>query len=223
MKHQESTARENVGIRRRRRQDLIEAAITTIAQHGYSGTTVSRVAKQAGVSVGLISFHFAGKSQLFEAVFDQLSEEFNGNSREAISSPQDPLEDAIAIVHSFFDETVFTPAKLAVWFTFWSDANLRDQYRARSRRDEDRIASTFIALLGGFIASELGTSKISGEELARDVFIPLNAMIDGFWLQAILYPSHMNVEKARRDCQSFLLQRLAELGIEVRRPNGDTR
>ena len=44
-----------------RRQELIDAAITSIAEHGLARTTVARVAEAAGLSQGILSFYFDGK------------------------------------------------------------------------------------------------------------------------------------------------------------------
>ena len=66
----------NEPIRDRRRRALIKATIAVIAKHGASGTTVSRVARQAGVSVGLMNFHFKSKERLLRETFRHLSEEY---------------------------------------------------------------------------------------------------------------------------------------------------
>src|SRR5258708_29591700 len=66
----------NEPIRDRRRQALIKATIAVIAKHGASGTTVERVARKAGVSVGLMNFHFDSKERLFRETFRHLSEEY---------------------------------------------------------------------------------------------------------------------------------------------------
>ena len=66
----------NGPIRDQRRQELIQATIAVIARHGYSGTTVARVARKAGVSTGLMNFHFDSKDRLFRATFDFLAAEY---------------------------------------------------------------------------------------------------------------------------------------------------
>ena len=41
-----------------RRQQLIEATIDSIAKYGISGTTMTTVTGLAGLSVGIVNFHF---------------------------------------------------------------------------------------------------------------------------------------------------------------------
>ena len=57
--------------RDQRRQELINATISVVAAHGYSETTVSRVAKEAGLSLGLMHFYFKSKDQLLLATLER--------------------------------------------------------------------------------------------------------------------------------------------------------
>src|SRR5450432_2046199 len=129
----------NEPIRDRRRQTLIRATIAVIARHGFSGTTVSRVAKKASVSVGLMNFHFDSKERLFRETFRHLSEEYEAVwQKNLLKAPAEPLARLSAMIETNFDRRIFTPEKLAVWFTFWADAQLRGRYRAAASRVERR-------------------------------------------------------------------------------------
>ena len=44
-----------------RRNQLIEAAISSLHDYGYADTTVARIAKKAGVSSGIVHHYFDGK------------------------------------------------------------------------------------------------------------------------------------------------------------------
>src|ERR1043166_5722027 len=141
-------------IRDRRRQALIKATIAVIARHGASGTTVERVARKAGVSVGLMNFHFASKERLFQETFRHLSEEYEEvwqkNLRAAGSDSRARLNQ---MIESNFDRHIFTREKLAVWFAFWSDAQLRDRYRAAATRVERRYIQAIEKEVAGLLAA----------------------------------------------------------------------
>ncbi|MFD4139769.1 TetR family transcriptional regulator [Streptomyces sp. NPDC058572] len=47
---------------------LLAAAAAEFAQHGYTGATLMRISKRAGVILGALTFHFPAKEQLAEAV-----------------------------------------------------------------------------------------------------------------------------------------------------------
>ncbi|WP_062106047.1 TetR/AcrR family transcriptional regulator [Bacillus niameyensis] len=47
-----------------RREQIIEAAIQTLDELGYVKTSLSQIAKRAGISTALISYHFSDKNDL---------------------------------------------------------------------------------------------------------------------------------------------------------------
>ncbi|MEV6160447.1 TetR/AcrR family transcriptional regulator [Streptomyces sp. NPDC052052] len=48
------------------RQKLYEAAVTLIAEKGFSATTVDEIAEHAGVAKGTVYYNFKSKTELFE-------------------------------------------------------------------------------------------------------------------------------------------------------------
>jgi AcrR family transcriptional regulator len=55
-----------------KRQKLLEAALAEFAAHGIAGARVTRLAKRADISPGLVYSFCEGKSELFEVVFDHV-------------------------------------------------------------------------------------------------------------------------------------------------------
>ncbi|WP_405793753.1 TetR/AcrR family transcriptional regulator [Streptomyces longwoodensis] len=54
---------------RARRAQIVQAAIETLAESGYTRTTFSRISRQARLcSTGMISYHFSGKPELITEV-----------------------------------------------------------------------------------------------------------------------------------------------------------
>lgn len=58
------------------RAKVINAAIQCLAEHGYTHTTVTRIAKRSGVSWGGIQHHFGTKDAVIQAVLDHALDEF---------------------------------------------------------------------------------------------------------------------------------------------------
>ncbi|THA26858.1 TetR/AcrR family transcriptional regulator [Streptomyces sp. RKND-216] len=50
------------------RQKLYEAAVTLIAEQGFSATTVDEIAERAGVAKGTVYYNFTSKTELFEGL-----------------------------------------------------------------------------------------------------------------------------------------------------------
>ena len=55
-------------IENARRQQIVGAAIDTIADVGYAQASLARIAARIGISKGVISYHFAGKDDLIRQV-----------------------------------------------------------------------------------------------------------------------------------------------------------
>ncbi|MGY0692691.1 TetR/AcrR family transcriptional regulator [Virgibacillus sp. FSP13] len=53
-------------IQEARREQIIEAAIKTLDEIGYVKTSLSQIAKRAGISTALISYHFSNKNDLMD-------------------------------------------------------------------------------------------------------------------------------------------------------------
>jgi len=52
----------------KRRDQLVECAIGSIAEVGFARASVAEVARRAGVSKGVVTYHFAAKDDLIQAV-----------------------------------------------------------------------------------------------------------------------------------------------------------
>ena len=53
---------------------LLEAAIDVFGRHGYAGATTRAIAKQAGLNLQAIAYHFGGKEGLYLAAADHLAD-----------------------------------------------------------------------------------------------------------------------------------------------------
>jgi TetR/AcrR family transcriptional regulator, fatty acid metabolism regulator protein len=62
-------------IEEARRAQIIESAIETFAELGYANTSLARIAERAGISKGVISYHFAGKTELMEQIVERVYRE----------------------------------------------------------------------------------------------------------------------------------------------------
>jgi len=191
----------NPAIRENRRRELIEAAIHVIARHGRAGCTVGRVAREAQLSQGLMNFHFKSMDLLLAAAFDHLAEEFDVIWRARVAKAgAAPWERLGAMIEAYFAPEVFSSEKLAVWFTFWVDADLRDEFRTASVKVERRYHRE----LEPEIARLLAVGAADAEKEAARITGMLTAMVDGYWLQALLYPKTFRAKAAIAACLDFL-------------------
>jgi AcrR family transcriptional regulator len=59
------------------KEHIIEAAYAYVCAHGYSKLTTPRLARAAGISIGCLYGYFRDKDDLFHAVLDRYSQQFD--------------------------------------------------------------------------------------------------------------------------------------------------
>ncbi|HEY3757615.1 MAG TPA: TetR/AcrR family transcriptional regulator [Opitutaceae bacterium] len=74
----ESTGPKRTFIEEARRNQIIEATIAVVAEEGYAGAALGRVAQRAQISKSVVVYHFGGKDELVEATVQQIYEEIGG-------------------------------------------------------------------------------------------------------------------------------------------------
>jgi AcrR family transcriptional regulator len=76
------------------RETLIAAARPLFAEHGFAAVALETIVRAAGVTRGALYHHFADKTELFAAVFEQVEADVAARMGEAIaaSNETDPVE-----------------------------------------------------------------------------------------------------------------------------------
>ena len=125
--------------REARRNQLIESTIETLAARGYARTTLTEVARTAGLSHGLVLFHFETKEKLLAETLVYLAEEYRRNWTAALEAAgPDPADQLRALIEADFAPAICAPSRLAAWCSFWGEAQSRPLYQeACGAKDED--------------------------------------------------------------------------------------
>ena len=127
-----------------RREQILAAAYDVAAQEGLEGTTIMQVALAAGLSPGLVMFHFKSKRLLLLALLDRLLRTTTvlhvGAEIHALSSPVDRW---IALLRQEMHRLSHDPLRIRLMFDFWS-AGIRDlEIRERLRDEFKRYRQAF--------------------------------------------------------------------------------
>ncbi|MBP1996541.1 TetR/AcrR family transcriptional regulator [Paenibacillus eucommiae] len=75
-----------------RRAQIVEAAITTLDEIGYINASLAQIAKRAGISTALISYHFKDKNDLMDYTLMKLSSDSASYVGERISAAATAVE-----------------------------------------------------------------------------------------------------------------------------------
>jgi AcrR family transcriptional regulator len=130
------------------RQRIVDSAVETFAEHGYGASSTRDIATRAGVTQGLLTYHFASKDDLWRVAADQV---FSGlvaalPVREPHSRREENRTDVRAAIRSYVRFAADHPEL----FHFMVDAGRHDDDRMRWLVDT-HLAPFFAGLqaLGG--------------------------------------------------------------------------
>lgn len=175
-----------------RRQQLIEATIGAIARKGYAALTLADVARTAGLSGGIVNFHFESKEKLLVETLRHLSEEYRQNWQRALAAAgPSPARRLAALLTADFNDVVCTPDKLAAWSAFWAEAQNRPIYLEHCGSNDAEFHAAVHQIVSEIIA-EGGYGERDAGRIAR----ALDALLEGLWLDLITSYSPMTREEA---------------------------
>lgn len=172
------------------RERLMAAAFVAVSKHGFDGASVKHIAAEAGITPGLLHYHFPTRDALLEAALRRALDEYLARSRQR--REQTPREQQIS---AFFDSARGTLAsdrdtfrvRLCFATKALSSPALAEVLRDLNRVSVDETALTFAAARGDNTASE------SDLNLAAT----LKAAFDGFMLTWLADPTFPIAEAGR--------------------------
>lgn len=183
-----------------RQRQLIDATINSIARHGIGGTTMTTVTELAGLSLGIVNFHFQSKQKLLEETLVFLAREHHEQWEKAYRDADlDAPAKLLAIVDAHFHPRICTRKKLSVWYAFFGEVGRRAVYRALVDEMDSRRVEVSTRLCARILA-EGGYDGPPAEEVAG----MLEALYDGFWLNMLMYPGSFTREGSRRRIHAYL-------------------
>ncbi|MGR3933384.1 MULTISPECIES: TetR/AcrR family transcriptional regulator [Streptomyces] len=186
------------------RQKLFEAAVTLIAEQGFSSTTVDEIAERAGVAKGTVYYNFASKTVLFEELLrhgvELLTASLQNAADENAERGGSHVDALDAMVRAGLDFISRYPALTQLyvaelWRTnrAWQstlmmvrqqaiaviEAELRAGVAARELSDDIDIPLTASALFGMVLVAALDWQSYQPERSLEDVHAALSRLLQG--------------------------------------------
>ena len=178
---------------------LISSAIKSISEKGINETTMSDVSQGAGLSQGIVNFHFKSKELLLIETLKFISNEYLQSFQNCLKkSGLDPCKQIIAIINNDFSKKICSRDKIALWFTFFSEVKFKPAYhqicKQRDLYYQKMTENIFRELI------KLEKSKISLTNVSNG----LQALVMGLWLDQLVDPDTFKRKKAKEICFNFI-------------------
>jgi TetR/AcrR family transcriptional repressor of bet genes len=183
-----------------RQLQLIRATIRSVAKNGLADTTMATVAREAGLSQGIINLHFQSKERLLIETLRYIADEYKANWEKALEGAgPSPAERLVALVEVDFKLPVCERNKLAVWFAFWGESKSRPTYRKLCASRDIEFRRKLGELCEALI-EEGAYENLDAPVLATG----LSAMAEGLWLDLLISPRSLTRDQARNICMAYL-------------------
>ncbi|MER8401421.1 transcriptional regulator BetI [Mesorhizobium sp. M1348] len=183
-----------IKVRDYRRNELIDAAILSLAEHGLSDTTLATIAQQAGVSPGLVNHYFDGKEELLEATLRRLISDQVSEMRRLIPPNPTAMQKLEAFIDVSLRKEQLRPGSALAWRAFWSHIPGHPRLGALQRTINRRFRSNILHSLRQLLPADE----------AEEVYLGLYALADGFWIRQFIDPESFTMDDARKVCRRYL-------------------
>jgi len=191
-------------IERARRKQIVDTAIATIAERGYSKTSLAEIARGAGISKGVISYHFRGKSELVEEILSRLMREPAEFIKSRVDARTCATDKIRAYIEANFEFAQAHRSHLLALVDLWGR---RDSSEGRNRFDAEAYEPSRRYL------SRILTAGVESGELrpvaAAAMASAIQAAIDGVLLQWAFDDQAVDLDATCREIQEMIAGHVA--------------
>ncbi len=168
------------------RKRLIDAAESVFARSGYHGASVGEIAREAGATTGALYANFAGKEDLFLALFEERIVADVGEYSEIVAGGATLEEQARGAGDRWMEILRERPDYFPLLIEFWS-------YAIREPQLRERLATRFAALRMGSAqvaaeAAERWGLSADAAEAGEHLGLFINALGNGLALEKLVDP-----------------------------------
>ena len=178
---------------------LISSTIKNLSKKGINELTMQDVSQGAGLSQGIVNFHFKSKELLLIETLKYISNEYLDSFQRSIAKKgNDPRKKIIGIVENDFSKKICTREKISVWFTFFSEIKYKPAYHQICKERDMYYQSLTENIFDELIKKE--KVKLSKKNISRG----FQALIMGLWLDQLEDPDTFNRIQAKKICFEFI-------------------
>jgi TetR/AcrR family transcriptional regulator, transcriptional repressor of bet genes len=180
------TANNRTSIGDIRRRELAAAALRAIEKFGVKGATVQRVSEEAGISHGLVHYHYRTKADLLEAAVKLTNQLITEEVLSRLKEARSPLERVVAVLQANSSPAIFTKETAQAWASCSGEAAFNPRFARVINMIERRLMSN--------LAHDL--SKLMPRSEAVALARMLTLLADAIWLAAARFDGPLDRQTA---------------------------
>lgn len=158
-----------------RREEIVDALLRVMADQGYAKATIQRIADEAGLTAGLIHYHFKSKQEILLALLEQLTELQASRNDAWVNPGADPTERVRSVVLSFLRVgQKADPEAVSSWVTITAEAIRQSEVRDAYAGAIETLRLPLVDAVGdGIESGEFDTGGLSPEACGAAIIASL--------------------------------------------------
>jgi AcrR family transcriptional regulator len=170
----------------------MRAAYAVAAGQGLDALTVRRVAAKAGLSTGLVLFHFKSKDQLTLSLLDHvLATTTVLHVTESIAAIPSPLDRLLALLQLEMNRLASEPRRIRLFFEYWARGFRNPPIQLKMRAELDRYRRAFRPMAEEVLAAE---PERFGRVTADGLAAVAVSFIKGCAVQSMMDPGRFSID-----------------------------
>jgi AcrR family transcriptional regulator len=190
-------------IEEARRKQIIDAALQTIAEQGYTQTSFAEIAKGLGITKGLIAYHFNGKHDLITSAIHTILNRQGAYIKSHVDGKEIASEKLQAYIGSSFEYIEQNRSHFVALVDLWGSFTSAEEKEAFSRAAYDPCRAHLKKILAvGKNQHEF--AKLNDQTMATVI----QGAIDGVMLQWVFDPEAVDLKDASRELSEMFVKRV---------------
>jgi AcrR family transcriptional regulator len=177
---------------------LIQSTLHSLMEEGVDGCSVRKICDRAGMSVGLINYHFGTLNELLAAAYLGLAYSLMDEAIVKSKGSELPRQRLSAFITASFSDSVMQRKILRAWVVFWSlidrAPQIKDAHDASNQAFRVHLEHSFCEL-------DRVRSVVPSPRMAA---IGLTALMDGLWLEWCLSSKTFRADEAVSLCEQWV-------------------
>jgi AcrR family transcriptional regulator len=179
-----------------RKRDLAAAALRCLQRDGYAALTARKIAAEAGMSLGHVSYHFASMDALMAAAYALASDTLREAGSRLLADKASPLDRLEAFLLAGFTPDFLKPSHLRMRIDLWSAALSHPAIADTERELYDRYRAELATLLTAIATPD----KAPAIGPVQDMIM---AALDGIWLDWMRRRNEASAQNALMACMDY--------------------
>ncbi len=190
-----------------RRSQITEAMYRCICKYGLHGSTIKKVAEEAGVQPGLLHHYFKDRSEIIEELIEKLTDEVAAKGEAQLNPKHSSEKQFNTMINFLFGKEAINEDQIHFFYNCWAVA----KFNTKISRSFTKMYRRFRSTVREHFTNMGMTADLSSEE-TEDLASMVVAIQDGIDIQWDLDKEKVNLKR-----MSQLTKDLIELYIQSKK------